>query len=331
MKILVTGASGFLGSHLVDRLLERGDEVHTLVRKSSNLRWLIDKPVHHHYGDVAPNGAEDSSGLEKAVKGIDVIYHAAGVIRARNRKTYDRVNAGGTSHLLETCLRVNRNIRRIVVVTSLAAHGPTPGTRPATEEDECHPLTDYGKSKREAERIAHRYVDHLPITIVRPPAIYGPRDEQVLLLFRLIQRGWALLPGRGRRILSLAHVQDVVTGCLLAAESPKAVGETFFVGEDHNYDWEEAILIIAKALQKSPIKIEVPAPLVYLAAAITEGIGRAVGRMTTLNLAYAKNFLQPNWGIDISKAQRILEFQSAYPLTRGVEETIAWYRNEGWM
>lgn len=327
IKAFVTGATGFLGSHLVDRLLEQGAEVHVLVRKSSNLRWLSGKKVRYHYGDVLG----DLKALQKGLKGIDLLFHLAGVIRARQAKTYYEVNAQGTANLLETCLKAAPKVKRIVVVTSLAAHGPNPDDRPASEEDDCHPITDYGKSKRDAELIALRYADRLPLAVVRPPAIYGPRDEQTLTLFRMAKKGLILLPGWEKRVVSLAYVQDVVTGILLAAEKPKAVGEIFYVAEDQNYDWEEAAAIIAKAVGSDPVKIRVPAILVYAVAAVAEAVTWVTGRIFPVNLAYARNFLQRNWALDISKAKKMLGFRPAYSLARGAEETAGWYQKEGWL
>ncbi len=327
MRAFVTGATGFLGSHLVDRLLERGDEVGVLVRRSSNLRWLIGKKIQVHYGDVTG----DSKGLLEGVKRAELVFHLAGVIRALKRPTYYEVNAQGTANVLEACL-ANPAVRRVVVVTSLAAHGPGLTDRPAVEEDECHPITDYGRSKRDAELITLRYQDRLPVTIVRPPAIYGPRDEQVLSFFRMVNSGLALLPGFGRRVLNLAHVDDVVTGIILAADSPKGLGEIFYVGEDRNYDWEEAARIMGDAVgRKHLIKIRAPGPFVYTFGALAEGVGRLIGKTFPLNIDYARNFMQTNWALDLSKARGLLGFRSAVSLAEGTRRTAEWYREEGWL
>ena len=330
MKVFVTGANGFLGSHLVDRLLERRDEVHLLVRKSSNLRWLLGKKVHYHYGDVA---GSDLKGLRNGIEGSDVVYHVAGIIRARRARTYYEVNAQGTANLLDACLKGGTSrLKRVVVVTSLAAHGPGSDDRPMSEEEECHPLTDYGKSKREAELIALRYADRLPIAIVRPPAIYGPRDENIVHFFRMVRKGIVFLAGSGKGILNLAHVQDVVTGILLAAENPKAVGEIFFVGEDRNYDWMEAVDIFGRVVRRGRLlRIHIPTPLVLGVGAVADVIGLVIGRPLPFGLAYARNFIQKNWAIDVSKAKKVLEFQSQYSLARGVRETLDWYEREGWI
>ncbi len=326
MKAFVTGANGFLGSHLVDRLLERGDEVHTLIRRTSNLQWLIGKNVQFHYGDVTG----DLKGLREGIAQVDVLFHVAGIIRALQPRTYYEVNAQATERILKTCLEVNPRLKRVVVVTSLAAHGPGVDDHPAREDDDCYPLTDYGKSKRDAEIIALKYADRLPVTIIRPPAIYGPRDDQIFDFFRIVRWGLAPLPGFGRRVLNLSHVGDVVTGLVLASESPKAPGEIFFVGEDRNYDWSEAADAIGAALHRRPLKVRLPETLIYGMGGISEIVGRVVRRSFPLNWDYAKNFLQRNWAVDIAKAKEILGFKPAFSLKEGAAQTADWYRSEGW-
>lgn len=327
MRAFVTGANGFLGSHLVDRLLERGDEVHVLVRKTSNLQWLLGKNVRFHYGDIVGDG----KGLRDGLKDADVLFHLAGVIRANRARTYYEINARGTANVLEACLDVRPTIQRVVVVTSLAAHGPNPEGKIATEDDECHPLTDYGQSKRDAELVTLKYAGRLPVTIARPPAIYGPRDDQTITYFRMVRQGLALLPGNGQGVLNMAHVQDVVSGMLLMAEHPKAVGEIFFIGEDRNHSWREAVEAIAAALGRRPVKITVPRVIVYGVCGVAEVLGRLLKRSFTLNLAYAENFLQKNWAMDVSKAQRLLGYQSVFPLAEGAKDTANWYFQEGWI
>ncbi|MBI3540812.1 MAG: NAD-dependent epimerase/dehydratase family protein [Deltaproteobacteria bacterium] len=331
MKSFVTGGNGFLGSHLIDRLLERGDEVHALVRKNSNLRWLTGKKVQLHFGDIE----SDLSGVEEGLKDADLVFHLAGVIRARKEKTYYKVNAQGTEKLLQSCLKVNPQVKRIVIVTSLAAHGPGRGDRPAMETDDCTPLSGYGASKREAEKIALRYMEQLPITIIRPPAIYGPRDDQVLQFFRMVKKGFLFIPGGkrgGEARLTLAHVQDVVTGLLLAASSPKALGEIFFVGEGHSYTWEQVGDTIRRALLGTPLwRVSVPKFVLYGLGIFAEIVTQVTGRLLPLNFSYARNFVQKNWTLDISKAKRVLDFQPSYFLTRGIQETVNWYQKEGWL
>ncbi len=327
MRILVTGATGFLGSHLVDRLLEQGEEVHVLVRKTSNLRWLLGKSLHLHYGDVVG----DLKGLQQAVVGMDVVYHLAGIIKSVRRLDYYEVNTQGTANLLEACLAINPGVKRVVVVTSIAAHGPSLPESPFTEEDFCQPITDYGRSKRDAELITFRFLDRLPITIVRPPAIYGPRDEQVLSFFKMVKKGLVVIPGWQKRILSMAYVQDIVSGILLAGNLPQAIGEIFNLGDGEAYSWQEIAQFVGKAFHQKAHSLLAPSPVVYMVAGISEIIGTLTRRVYALNWDYAKNLLQKSWAVDISKAKKVLGYEPKFSLASGAQETADWYELEGWL
>ena len=317
MKVLVTGATGFLGSHLVDRLLAQGDEVHVLTRKTSNLRWLKDKPVIYHEGDVT--GTFDN--ILKAVSGVDLVFHVAGIIQALHEDSYFKANAFGTKQILDACMQ-NKNIKRIVIVTSLAAHGPGRDmTTLARETDPCYPVNPYGASKLEAEKIASEYMSRLPITIIRPPAIYGPRDEQFLSLFKMVSSGIVFLPGMSKKIINASFVGDIVSGMILASQHPAAIGETFFIGDSQNYSWEEAAQVFAKVLKKNIIIIPLPSPLVYAAACVADLISHVTGKLLPLNWDNVTNFIQKNWMMDISKAQKILGYQPQMSLEKGIETT----------
>ncbi len=326
MKVLVTGATGFLGSHLVDRLLEQGDEVHVLARRTSNLRWLKDKPIHFHNGDIT--GPIDP--IEDAVTSMDVVYHVAGVVQALREDMYFRANAFGTKQVLEACLRKNPQVKRIVVVTSLAANGPGNGDyRPALETDRPHPVNAYGESKLEAESIASLYMDKLPITIIRPPAIYGPRDEQFLSLFKMVDSGFVFLPGLRKKVINAAYVKDIVSGILLAAISEKAIGETFFIGDEKNYSWEEAAQVFGAVMNRKIMIFRIPSPLIYVAAGASDFFSHLTSRLMPLSWDNATNFLQRNWMLDISKARRLLGYQPQFSLQQGIESTYQYLLETG--
>lgn len=203
-KALVTGANGFVGSHLVEALLHRGYRVRCLVRKTSNLRWLSGLNVEYVYCDIA-----EKDSLRDAVRGVDFVFHCAGLTKARNREEYFKANAEGTKNLVEVCLKHNPELKRFVYVSSQAAVGPGSDEKPLNEEAPCRPVTHYGESKLEGEKIVLAYVSRLPITIVRPPAVYGPRDTDILGFFKVANSRFRVSFGLGQSFLSLVYVKDL--------------------------------------------------------------------------------------------------------------------------
>ena len=225
-KALVTGSNGFVGSHLVEDLLSRGYEVSCLVRKTSNLRWIEGLKVSFVYGEL-----KDKESLKKAVKSQDFVFHLGGLTKAQNSNDYYKANHLGTKNLVEATLESNPGIKRFVYVSSQAAVGPGKDITPLNEDSPCNPVTDYGKSKLLGEKAVLSYKDKLPITIIRPSGIYGPRDTEIFIFFKLIKNHIKPLFGFRENYLSLVYVKDLVFGICLTAESKKAIGQTYFIAD----------------------------------------------------------------------------------------------------
>ncbi|MDT8325367.1 MAG: NAD(P)-dependent oxidoreductase, partial [Bacteroidota bacterium] len=225
MNIAITGATGFIGSHLADRMLAAGHEVRALVRASSNLRWLEGKDVQLVRGDI-----RDADTLEDFVRDADYIYHIAGVVKARDRAGYFEGNVTATENMLRAAKQFAPGLRRFLYVSSQTAAGPSRSLeRPVREEDEALPITTYGESKIAAEKAVRAVGDALPWTIVRPPAMYGPRDTEIFIYFQAIARRLNSMIGYDEKRLSLLHAHDLVRGMVLAAEADNSVGETYFI------------------------------------------------------------------------------------------------------
>jgi dihydroflavonol-4-reductase len=325
-KALVTGANGFVGSHLVEGLLRNGYQVRCLVRKTSNLKWLSGLNVEYVYGDIA-----DKDSLTGAVQGVDVVFHCAGLTKARSREEYFKANAEGTRNLVSVCLENNPDVKRFVYVSSQAAVGPGADEKPLDETAPCRPITYYGESKLEGEKIVLENLSRLPVTIVRPPAVYGPRDTDVLGFFKAANYGFRISFGFGQSFLSLVYVKDLVDGIILAAENPQSVGQTYFIADDTVYSWKEAFEIIARVLDKRTIPLRIPRSFVFFVAFITQSFCALFGKAAVLNVQKAREITRRYWGLDVFKAKAQLGFSPAHDLVNGAEETVKWYKEMGWL
>ena len=332
MKAYVTGGTGFIGSHLVERLVNQGYHVTCLIRKTSNLRWLDhllatkSPQVELVIGDL-----HDSNLLVEHVQDVDLVFHLAGLTKAPDAATYDRVNAEGTKHLIEACLAAQTNLDRFVYCSSLAAVGPSRDATPNTEDVTPQPLTDYGSSKLKGELIVRGYADRLPMTIIRPPAVYGPRDADIFLFFRMINRGVIPILGDADKLLSLVHVKDLVSGIYTAAVSERAIGETYFLTDGDIHTWRDIERVIADALEKRPIQVKVPFFLLDFISIFTEAAAKVTRQTPTLNRQKVQDLKQRFWICDSTKAQRGLGYRPIYSLQKGIQETADWYRANGWL
>lgn len=326
LKVLVTGANGFVGSHLVEGLLDRGYQIRCLIRKTSNLKWLSGLEVEYVYGDIA-----ERNSLEEAIKDVDIIFHSAGLTKAKSRDDYFKVNAEGTQNLMEVCLEENPKLQRFVYISSQAAAGPGEDERLKDETASCRPVSYYGESKLEGEKIVLNHSSKLPVTIIRPPAVYGPRDTDMLGFFKVVNSGFRISFGKGESYISLVYVKDLADGIILAAENPKAVGQTYFIADDKVYSWREAFNIIAEVLNKKTIPLKIPNSIVFFLAFLAEKLYRLIGKTPAFNTQKAKEITQRYWGLNVSKAKTELGFIPKFPLDRGTAETVKWYRESGWL
>ena len=323
---VVTGANGFVGSHLVDNLLSKGLKVRCLVRKSSNLRWLDGKNV-----EIFNSGLSDKDGLRKAFKDANYIFHVAGVVKSKTAEGYFKGNVDTTRNLLEVALESKSSIKRFLVVSSQTVSGPSTEGKPVNEETECNPITTYGRSKLEEEKLALSYKDKLPITICRAPAVYGERDTEIFIYFQTFNKGLTTTIGFNKKELSLLHVVDLVEGFYLAAMSEKAVGQIYFIGSEKFYTWQEINSITSKVLNKKPIIIKVPHFLVYTIASVAQFFAMFSSKPATLNIEKAKDITQQYWTCDTSKAIRDLGYKQKISIEDGIKRTCDWYKEMKWI
>ena len=328
MIVVVTGSTGFIGSHLVDALLARGDTVRALVRPETPAEARDDR-VEHFQADLL----DDRSVRESRVwEGVAQVYHLAGVTKGRTLAQFRAGNVFPTANVLAALAARSGKGPRIVLVSSQAAAGPAPsGDAPVRETDRPVPVEAYGRSKLQAEQAVARYRDDLKVTIVRPAAVYGPRDRDFLAAFKQASGRVAFHAVPRDHAFSIVHVTDLVAALLHAAERPAAVGRTYFVANEAPTTWRELYDTVATAAGASPIQLQVPRSAVRLAAHAGDLLSTFTGRATLLNRNKAA-LGRPRWWLcDASRAREELGWQAAIPLQLGVRETYNWYVEAGWI
>jgi len=323
-SVLVTGATGFIGSHLVEALLELGNQVRCLVRPSSNLQWLPRERVALCSASLA-----SGDGLAKALEGAHTVFHLAGATKARTYPEYHRSNVESLRTLLDAVRKHAPGLRRFVYLSSQAAAGPSPAGV-MDETAACAPLTYYGESKLAAEKLLAGYPD-IPGVVLRSVSVYGPRDRDFLTLVKSMKLGVAPILGTREKRLTFVHVADVVQALILAAKSPAAAGRTYFITDGRVYTWDETRRIIEKVVGRKALEIRVPLPVIWATAAIADSWSRVTGTATIINLNRMREFRQANWACSSERLQAELKFRPRYDLESGLRQTIAWARENGWI
>ncbi|MFL5618875.1 MAG: NAD-dependent epimerase/dehydratase family protein [Gemmatimonadaceae bacterium] len=330
MIAVVTGTSGFIGSHLVDALLARGATVRALVREGSAADAL-DPRVQRSVVDLL-----DSRSVREAPawEGATHVFHLAGVTKRRTLAQFRAGNVVPTANLLAAAAaRGGDAPPRIVLVSSQAAAGPaTAEDRPVREDDPPRPVEGYGQSKLEAEKATRLYEGSLPITIVRPAAVYGPRDRDFLRVFRLATLPVALHAVPRHHTFSIVHVADTVTALLLAAERPATIGRTYFVANETPTSWRELYAEMARAAGVTPkVELQIPLPAITLAGLAGDAVSALTGWHSLAN-GHKTRLARPRWWLcDASRSRAELGWIPAMTLQQGVSETYLWYLQAGWM
>lgn len=324
--VLVTGANGFIGSHLADRLIAKGYSVRCLVRKTSRLKWFNLQQVELVYGDLS-----DPESLNRAVEGVDTVFHLGGKTKAATREDFFQANAVGTRNLLQAVLKKSKNLNRFVYVSTQAAAGPSLDGNPVRETDPTRPVTPYGESKLAGEKAVLEMSSEIPVTIVRPPTVFGPRDMDLFKLFQTVSRGIRPILGWKERCLSVIYIEDLVSGLMLAAESQQALSRVFFINTEDSIPLQEFITVIAETLGKKTIPVFIPGLLFVVLICTNDLLCRMIGKTTILNRSKIPEFLSRYWISDSSRIRQDLGYAPKYGLTEGIRITADWYRSEGWL
>jgi nucleoside-diphosphate-sugar epimerase len=333
MKALVTGASGFIGSTLVEELDTLGFEVCALMRNSASLENLEGLRYQRIEGDLS---RFDS--LCHAVDGVDYVFHLAGVTQVARTSSFFEINAQGTANLARAVAQVRPGLSRFIYVSSLAAAGPSLTLRPRIESEDNEPVSNYGRSKLQGEKELLRYEKVFPISIVRPPWVYGPRDKAILFLVQTLAKNlMPVLQGATRsrqKYYSMIHAQDLCRGIVQAAVVPLhkvPSGEVFYLAGDEIHTYQEFMLEIAEKLNCDPLKIKIPISVVKLAALGLSALGRLSHRTFPLNLDKLSEIVPDYWICSNQKAKSLLGFSPAFDLSSGIAHSIEWYKRQRWI
>jgi len=312
--VLLTGATGFVGSHVARALVEAGYEVRCGVRASSSMRWISDLDIERVPLDLSGQ-PED---LSRAVKNVDLAVHAAGITRARRAEDYHSVNAGSTRRLGGAAL--GAGVRRFVLISSLAARGP---------DGSGHPESAYGRSKLEAETHLRSLGGQMETVALRPAAVYGPHDTDLLPLFRMASAGWLPIPS-GAGSLQPVYAADVARAVLAAVREPASSGP-FPVAENRRYAWRDIVAGLEEVFGRAVRAVRLPAVAFILAGRMAEWAARPFSAVPVFDERRARDLAIYTWTCDTSATERALGWRAEVPLFEGLERTARWYRQAGWL
>lgn len=333
-RILITGASGFIGSAVVDKALELGYETWAGIRTTSSRRYLQDERIRFidlHYGDkemlkVQLREFRDEQGC------FDHVIHIAGLTKAVRKSDFDRVNYLYTRNLAEALIETDSVPDSFVLMSSLSAVGvgDEMGYTPICADHIPNPNTDYGRSKLRAENYL-KGISGFPWLILRPTGVYGPRDKDYLILMKAVKSGLDVGAGHRKQLLSFIYSEDLVH--VIFALIEKGIHQKeYYVADGDCYTDREFNAIVQRALHKKHVvRLKIPLFLVKTAALVSEKVAALLGKATTFNTDKYRIMKQRNWTCDISPLQSDIDFVPAYRLEEGVMKTVAWYRKEGWL
>lgn len=328
MLAVVTGTAGFVGSHLVDELLARGATVRAVTRPRTRGRAPLDPRVAVHEMDLLDSAAVARSPVWE---GATHVFHVAGVTKSRSARQFRLGNVLPTENIM-AALAARTAPPRVVLVSSQAAAGPARAAdAPVREDDTPRPIEAYGESKLAAELAARAHAARVPVVIVRPCAVYGPRDRDFLQAFRQAAGRVAFYASPAGQVISIVHVRDVVDGLIRAAEAPGAPGRTYFLANETPVTWRTLYHAVAQAAGAAPVNVQLPRAIV-LATAWACDAANAVTGMSTLLSRHKAALTVPNWWIcDAARARAELGWTPQVPLQSGLLDTYHWYTRAGWL
>ena len=323
---IVTGATGFIGSHLVDYLVEYGCTVHALIRETSDRKWLNKSDqVKVHVVDLV------QSAPISCLQDADYLFHCAGLTKAKTKDDYFCGNVYSCEVLYERCVAIGNNLKAIVHLSSLAAAGPNVQGEPAQEKKPCNPVTYYGESKLAGEKIALKYASSLPIVIIRPPVVYGPREKNFFVYLKALSQGWNIKIGTTKRELSLVYVTDIVRAMVQAAVCYPQNERMYYVTDGKPYIWSDISDSAMQILNVRAKTLVVPEVLLPFLSGFFEALAWFGAKPALFDRQRVIDICQTSWVASPKAFFESHTFQPKYNLVRGLKETIDWCKENNWL
>jgi len=327
-KVLITGATGFIGGYITKAAVNRGWQVYTGIRKNSNLDYIKELNV-----QLLELNLNDPASLEAVLMELnpDIIIHNAGLTKANSQEELNFVNGELTHNLAKASQFPGNNLSKFVFMSSLASYGPADNHGQDQINDQCtpHPVTMYGKSKLLAETLL-KEIPNLPYIILRPTAVYGPREKDLFSVFKMVASGLGLYTGKGNQKLTFIHVYDLVELIIRLAEN-EVVAKSYFVSDGQTYSPTELNSIIAKNLGKKIVNFGLPLWLVNIVAYLSEWVGKISGKVPALNADKLHHIKTWNLQCDVEALYRDTQYTPQYKLEKGIAETVQWYKTNNWI
>jgi nucleoside-diphosphate-sugar epimerase len=321
-SVLITGANGFVGSKLCSRFLDEGYRVIAGIREGCDATRIIDFDIEYRFGDITE---PDTLGAMTA--GVDYIIHNAGLVKTKNPQNFFKINRDGTTNILEAAGK-NGSLKKFVLISSLAAAGPSKFGKPLTEEDEPQPLSVYGQSKLESEKEVLQRADRINCVILRPPGIYGPGDMETLAFFETLNNRIKPYLGNLKRKIQMVHIDDLTRGVLRSVQAETKSGSIYFIAEAESHTYRYLVKCIREAVDRWALPLYFPGWAFRTIAFISQMLFKLFGKSPMLTVEKANEILA-EWEVSIARAEKELGYKPLVTFADGARETLWWYRTEG--
>lgn len=328
MNILITGSTGFIGSHILDELLNNKHNVKCLIRNNSNTRWLDNKQV-----EIIKSDFINYDIIKDKLEDVEIVIHVAGIIAALNYQEFFKVNSEGTKILLESVAKYSKQFKKFIYISSQTVGGPAKDLNsPIRENDNPNPLTSYAKSKYQAEQFIVTNKLGVNYSILRPSAVFGERDPGIVQIFQMVKKGFAPMMGLDKKYLNLIYGKDLAIATVNCIDNPNSDNQIYYIAGENKVSWDFLMDEIKIAVNNPKArKLKVPNPIVLTVGYINEKISQITNQPQIFNYDKAIDFTRKYWICDTNKARKEINLRTDADITDLLKRTANWYIENGWL